>query len=47
MSAPSCCPLWPYRHDELVSELRGVGLTTETDTFDPSAENYVVVATKE
>jgi SAM-dependent methyltransferase len=38
---------WPYRYDELVSELRGVGLTVETSTFDPSAENYVVVATKE
>ena len=38
---------WPYRYEELVSELRGVGLTTERSTFDPSVENYVVVATQE
>ena len=37
---------WPYRCDDLVSELRDVGLTVESSTFDAAAENYTVVATK-
>jgi SAM-dependent methyltransferase len=37
---------WPYRHDELEAELHRVGLRTETSTFDPEAENYMVVANK-
>ena len=37
---------WPYRYDELEVELHRVGLQTETSTFDPEAENYMVVATK-
>ena len=36
---------WPYRYDDLVSELQGVGLTVERSTFDPRAEDYTVVAT--
>jgi SAM-dependent methyltransferase len=37
---------WPYRHDELEAELHRVGLRTETSTFNPEAENYLVVASK-
>jgi SAM-dependent methyltransferase len=37
---------WPYRYDELEVELHRVGLRTETSTFDPEAENYMVVASK-
>ncbi|HEY0948735.1 class I SAM-dependent methyltransferase [Nocardioides sp.] len=38
---------WPYRYDDLVSELRRVGLRVESSTFDPEAEGYTVVAIKE
>lgn len=38
---------WPFRHEELVSQLQRVGLTVETTTFDPVAEGYTVVAVKE
>ncbi|MFC8500836.1 hypothetical protein ACFUC1_00650 [Pedococcus sp. NPDC057267] len=38
---------WPYRHGDLTSELQGVGLTVERSTFDPTADNYTVVATKD
>lgn len=37
---------WPYRYDDLVSGLGDVGLTVERSTFDPKAENYMVVAAK-
>nr|WP_221208880.1 class I SAM-dependent methyltransferase [Nocardioides albus] len=37
---------WPYRYDELEAELHRVGLRTETNTFNPDAENYMVVASK-
>lgn len=37
---------WPYRCDDLVSELRDVGLTVESSTFDAAAENYTVVASR-
>ncbi|MEU0314156.1 hypothetical protein [Nocardioides sp. NPDC006273] len=37
---------WPYRYDELEAELHQVGLRTETSTFNPEAENYIVVARK-
>lgn len=37
---------WPYRYEELVSELNQVDLTVETSTFDAAAENYTVVASK-
>jgi SAM-dependent methyltransferase len=37
---------WPYRYDELELELRQVGLRTEMSTFNPQAENYMVVASK-
>lgn len=38
---------WPYRYDDLRSGLQGVGLAIERSTFDPRAEDYMVVATKE
>jgi SAM-dependent methyltransferase len=38
---------WPYRYDELVGELHGVGLRVEKSTFDPGAEEYMVVTIKE
>ncbi|SOC57686.1 Methyltransferase domain-containing protein [Ornithinimicrobium cerasi] len=37
---------WPYRYDELSSQLHSVGLRVETSTFDPEAEGYMVVATR-
>lgn len=37
---------WPYRHDDLEVELHRLGLRTELSTFDPEAENYVMVASK-
>ena len=33
---------WPYRHEELEAELQQVGLST----YNPEAENYMVVARK-
>ncbi|WP_328328733.1 methyltransferase domain-containing protein [Kribbella sp. NBC_00382] len=37
---------WPYRHDQLTAELHQVGLRTERSTYNPEAENYLVVASK-
>lgn len=37
---------WPYRYDDLEAELHQVGLLLETSTFNPEAENYIVVASK-
>ncbi|MFI5731240.1 methyltransferase domain-containing protein [Kribbella sp. NPDC051587] len=37
---------WPYRHDQLEDELQSVGLRTVSNTFNPDAENYTVIATK-
>jgi SAM-dependent methyltransferase len=37
---------WPYRYEELETELHRVGLRTERSTFVPEAENYMVVASK-
>lgn len=37
---------WPFRYEELGSELDSVGLTVERSTFDPKAEGYMVLATK-
>lgn len=37
---------WPYRHEQLDAELRGVGLRAGSSTFDPEAENYRVIAVK-
>jgi SAM-dependent methyltransferase len=38
---------WPYRYEDLMSGLQGVGLTVERSTFNPRAEDYMVVAIKE
>lgn len=38
---------WPYRYDDLVSELQRVGLGVESSTFDSAADNYTVVAVKQ
>ena len=37
---------WPFRHEELVSQLQSVGLKIETTTFVPDSEGYLVVAVK-
>jgi SAM-dependent methyltransferase len=37
---------WPYRYEELEIELHRVGLRTDRSTFDPEAENYMVVASR-
>jgi hypothetical protein len=37
---------WPYRYDELEAELQQVGLRTDSSTFSPEAENYMVLASK-
>jgi SAM-dependent methyltransferase len=37
-SVPSCSErlsCWPFRHEELMAQLQGVGLTVETTTFNP------------
>jgi SAM-dependent methyltransferase len=36
---------WPYRYDDLSSELHSVGLRVEKSTFDPEGEGYTVMAT--
>jgi len=36
--------IWPFRYEELVEQLRAVGLTVGTSTYDPDAEGYTVVA---
>lgn len=37
---------WPFRREELDSQLQAVGLAVESNTFHPDAENYTVVAVK-
>nr|WP_202886013.1 class I SAM-dependent methyltransferase [Kribbella sandramycini] len=37
---------WPYQHKQLEADLHQSGLHTSLTTFDPNAENYLVVATK-
>jgi SAM-dependent methyltransferase len=36
---------WPFKHDDLVSELRSIGLAVDQSTFNPTDEGYTVVAT--
>lgn len=36
--------IWPFRYEDLVSELETVGLKVVTTTFDPAADGYTVVA---
>jgi hypothetical protein len=37
---------WPYRYDELETELRQVAIRIEVSTFNLEAENYMMVASK-
>lgn len=39
--------VWPYRYDDLVEELRSVGLAVEDSTYDPAADGYQLVASRE
>ena len=39
--------IWPYRHDDLVAQLRSVGLTVQSTTFDPESDGYLVVASRD
>ena len=36
--------IWPYRYEDLVTQLQSVGLTVQSTTFDPESDGYVVVA---
>lgn len=38
---------WPYRYEELVSELQSIGLTVENTTFDADDAGYLLVASKD
>lgn len=38
--------IWPYRYEDLVAQLRSVGLTVQSTTFDPESDEYVVVASR-
>ena len=35
---------WPYRYEDLVSQLQSVGLTVENTTVDPDGAGYLLVA---
>ena len=39
--------LWPYRYEDLVAQLRSVGLTVQSTTFDPESDGYLVVASRD
>jgi SAM-dependent methyltransferase len=39
--------IWPFRYDELTTQLQAVGLTTDDVTFDPDGGGYKVVAVRE
>ncbi len=36
--------IWPYRYEDLVAQLRSVGLTVQSTTFDPESDGYLVAA---
>lgn len=36
--------IWPYRYEDLVAQLRTVGLTPQSTTYDPRGDGYLVVA---
>ncbi len=36
--------IWPYRYEDLVAQLRSVGLTVRSTTFDPESDGYLLVA---
>ena len=37
-------PFWPYRHEELDTDLRAAGLETVASTYAPDADRYLVQA---
>ena len=37
---------WPFRNEDLAADLRSVGLTVETSTYEPQADQYLVVAVR-
>ncbi|MDT5220628.1 MAG: hypothetical protein QOF15_2733 [Mycobacterium sp.] len=39
--------IWPFRYDELTTQLQAVGLTTDDVTFDPDGGGYKVVAVRD
>jgi WD40 repeat protein len=39
--------IWPYRYEDLVAQLRSVGLTVQSTTFDPESDGYLVVASRD
>lgn len=39
--------IWPYRYEALVAQLRSVGLTVQSTTFDPESDGYLVVASRD
>lgn len=36
--------IWPYRYEDLVAQLRTLGLMVQSTTFDPESDGYVLVA---
>jgi hypothetical protein len=39
--------IWPYRYEDLVAQLRSVGLTVQSTSFDPESDGYLVVASRD
>ncbi len=39
--------IWPYRYEDLMAQLRDVGLTVQSTTFDADSDGYVVVACRD
>lgn len=39
--------IWPYRYEDLVAQLRSVGLMVQSNTFDADSDGYVVVACRD
>jgi len=39
--------IWPYRYEDLVAQLRSVGLTVQSTTFDPESDGYLAVASRD
>ena len=39
--------IWPYRYEDLVAQLRSVGLTVQSTTFDPDSDGYLVVTSRD
>lgn len=38
--------IWPYRYEDLVAQLRILGLMVQSTTFDPESDGYVLVASR-